>query len=147
MPNNRLARMRARAASIVAAFVALVVLAGCGDDSAGTQVPQIQVIEVATEPEAAPALPVTVTDATGQQVTVTSIDRIIPVNGDLAEVVFALGLGDQVAATDLSATFPPEADAKPEIGYEDQYLYGFGPRIGQLLADLTRDIHSTTPNQ
>ena len=32
--------------------------------------------------------------------------------------MFALGLGDRVVATDLSATFPPEADALPEIGYQ-----------------------------
>lgn len=44
--------------------------------------------------------------------------RIIPVDGDLAEVVFALGLGDLVVATDISATFPAQADALPEIGYQ-----------------------------
>ena len=63
-------------------------------------------------------LPVTLADASGDVVTVDSIDRIIPLDGDLAEVVFALGLGDRVVATDLSATFPPEADALPEIGYQ-----------------------------
>ena len=47
-----------------------------------------------------------------------STERIVPVDGDLAEVVFALGLGDQVVATDLSATYPPEADALPQIGYQ-----------------------------
>ena len=45
-----------------------------------------------------------------------STERIVPVDGDLAEVVFALGLGDQVVATDLSATYPPEADALPQSG-------------------------------
>ena len=44
--------------------------------------------------------------------------RIIPVNGDLAEVVYALGLGDQVVATDISATYPPAAAATPKIGYQ-----------------------------
>ena len=44
--------------------------------------------------------------------------RIIPLDGDVAEVVFALGMGDQVVATDLSATYPPEADALPQIGYQ-----------------------------
>ncbi len=44
--------------------------------------------------------------------------RIIPFDGDLAEVVFALGQGGQVVATDISATYPPEADALPEIGYQ-----------------------------
>jgi hypothetical protein len=45
-------------------------------------------------------------------------ERIIPLDGDVAEIVFALGLGDRVVATDLSATYPPEADALPQIGYQ-----------------------------
>ena len=49
---------------------------------------------------------------------VDAVERIVPVDGDLAEIVFALGLGDQVVATDLSATYPPEADALPQIGYQ-----------------------------
>jgi iron complex transport system substrate-binding protein len=61
---------------------------------------------------------VTIEDETGDEVTVDDVSRIIPVNGDVAEVVFALGLGDRVVATDLSATYPPEADALPEIGYQ-----------------------------
>ena len=65
-----------------------------------------------------PILPVVVTDLTGTEVTVESIDRIIPLDGTVAEVVFALGLGDRVVATDMSATFPAEADALPEIGYQ-----------------------------
>ena len=68
------------------------------------------------EPE--PILPAIVTDLTGTEVTVNSVDRIIPLDGTVAEVVFALGLGDRVVATDLSATYPPEADALPEIGYQ-----------------------------
>ena len=74
------------------------------------------------ELEAAPVLPVTVTGADGDEVTVDDASRIIPVNGDIAEVVFALGLGDQVVATDLSATYPPEADALPEVGYQRTLL-------------------------
>jgi iron complex transport system substrate-binding protein len=44
--------------------------------------------------------------------------RIMPLDGDLAEVVFALGQGGDVVATDISATYPPEADALPDIGYQ-----------------------------
>ncbi len=65
-----------------------------------------------------PSLPVTVVDVTGAVVTVESIERIIPLDGDIAEVVFALGLDERVVATDLSATYPPEADALPQIGYQ-----------------------------
>ena len=56
--------------------------------------------------------------ATGTQVTISSVARIVPVDGDLAEIVFALGLGDHVVATDISATYPPEAEALPDIGYQ-----------------------------
>ena len=62
--------------------------------------------------------PITIIDETGAEVTIGSIERIIPLDGDVAEVVFALGLGDNVVATDLSATYPPEADTLPEIGYQ-----------------------------
>lgn len=65
-----------------------------------------------------PVLPVTIIDETGAEITVESIERIIPLDGDVAEVVFALDLGGNVVATDLSATYPPEADALPEIGYQ-----------------------------
>ena len=62
--------------------------------------------------------PLTIADETGAEIVVTSIERIIPLDGDVAEVVFALGLGGNVVATDLSATYPPTADALPEIGYQ-----------------------------
>ncbi len=65
-----------------------------------------------------PHLPVPVVDETGASITVESVERIIPLDGDIAEVVFALGLGDRVVATDLSATYPPEADDLPQIGYQ-----------------------------
>ena len=77
---------------------------------------QVDQPEGATGPK--PVLPAIVTDLTGTQVIVNSVDRIIPLDGTVAEVVFALGLGSQVVATDLSATYPPEADALPEIGYQ-----------------------------
>lgn len=73
-------------------------------------------IEVADDGD--PSLPATVVDATGAESTVTSTERIVPANGDLAEVVFALGFGDQVVARDMSATFPPEVQAVPSVGYQ-----------------------------
>lgn len=65
--------------------------------------------------------------------------RIVPVDGDLAEIVFALGFGDQVVATDISATFPASADALPEVGYQralsPEPILGFEPTI-VLATDL-----------
>lgn len=83
-----------------------------------------------------PHLPVTVVDETGTSVMIESIERIIPLDGDIAEVVFALGLGDRVVATDLSATYPPEADDLPQIGYQGalstEPIAAFNPTV--LLA-------------
>lgn len=69
-------------------------------------------------PEAEPQLPVTVHDADGQEVTVTDVSRIVPLNGDVAEIVWALGLGDNVVGVDTSASYPPEARQLPSIGYQ-----------------------------
>ncbi|WP_371678770.1 hemin ABC transporter substrate-binding protein [Streptomyces sp. NBC_01276] len=61
-----------------------------------------------------PALPVTVPSADGTQVTVTSADRIIPLTGGLNEIVQTLGLGGQVVARDITATFE-QAAALPVV--------------------------------
>ncbi|AXG77540.1 heme/hemin ABC transporter substrate-binding protein [Streptomyces paludis] len=62
---------------------------------------------LATTPE--PQLPVTVTSADGRKVTITSTDRIVPLTGSLSEIVFTLGLGEQVVARDITATFEQAA--------------------------------------
>jgi iron complex transport system substrate-binding protein len=63
-------------------------------------------------------LPVTVTDASGAEVTVTDISRIIPLSGDIAEIVWDLGLGGNIVAVDVSATYPEPLLALPKVGYE-----------------------------
>jgi iron complex transport system substrate-binding protein len=94
-----------------------------GDSSSGDSATTVgTVAPPGAPPEAAPELPVTVNGADGEEVTVDDASRIVPANGDIAEVVFALGLGDSVVATDVSATYPPEADALPEIGYQRTLL-------------------------
>jgi iron complex transport system substrate-binding protein len=90
---------------LVAAVVLLV--AGCGQGalsgashSGGSS---------ALDPVAAdlrPVLPATVTSADGSEVTVTDASRILPLWGNLNEIVFALGLGDAVVGRDVAATFP-----------------------------------------
>lgn len=71
------------------------------------------------EPEpAGPSLPATVTDAAGDEVVVDDISRIVVLNGDFTEVVFALGLGANVVAVDASATYPREALPLPKVGYQ-----------------------------
>ena len=90
-------------------------------------------VDIDILPELEPVLPVTLTDAVGNTVTITSVERIIPLDGSVAEVVFALNLGANVVATDRSATWPPEASELPQIGYQRSLLAepiaGFTPTV------------------
>lgn len=63
-------------------------------------------------------LPVTVTDATGAEVTVTDISRIIPLSGDIAEIIWDLGLAPNIVGVDVSAVYPEALLALPKVGYE-----------------------------
>lgn len=86
-------------------LIATLLTAGCGTTAAVKQ--------------AAPAaaLPVTVDSADGAKVEVKDASRIIPLNGEIAEIVFALGLKDKVVGVDLSAMGLPESQGKPQVGY------------------------------
>lgn len=57
----------------------------------------------------APVLPATVRSSDGRSVTVGSDDRIVPLTGGLSEIVFTLGLGKNVVARDVTATFAQAA--------------------------------------
>ncbi len=43
--------------------------------------------------------------------------RIVSVGGDVTEIVYALGAGDRVVATDTTSVHPPVANATPKVGY------------------------------
>ncbi|WP_328828062.1 heme/hemin ABC transporter substrate-binding protein [Nocardioides acrostichi] len=77
------------------------------------------VIDAQVDPvssDAVPRLPVTVTDAQGTEVTVTSADRILALDvyGTLARTVYDLGLGDRLVGRDVSTQFSP-ADQLPLV--------------------------------
>lgn len=82
-----------------------------------TAVPGAGPVDQLLEPVAdnpTPQLPATFEDAVGNSITVTDIDRIVPLSGSLAEIVFSLGLGDHVVARDVAANFP-EAEHIPVV--------------------------------
>lgn len=73
----------------------------------------------ATPTAPTPALPVTVTDNNGESVEVSDISRIIPLNGDIAEIVYDLGFQANVIGLDVSATYPEGwMESVPSIGYQ-----------------------------
>lgn len=119
--------------SATAALVAVagLLLAACGGDqneavptpapaaaSATPATPSPVPAEAVLNTPARPVLPVTITDKDGKPVTIKDASRIIPLNGDIAEVVWALGLGGNVVGTDTSATYPAAAAAATKIGYQ-----------------------------
>ncbi len=54
--------------------------------------------------------------ADGVETTITDISRIVSLNGDLTEIIFELGLGDNVVGVDVTTTYPPEAAALNDQG-------------------------------
>jgi len=98
--------------------------AACGDDTSDTTTTVAAVITTTTqaptttttsqaEPEG-----ISFTGADGVEVTVTDSSRIISLNGDITEILFAIGAGDRVVAVDVTTTYPPEALALgPPIGF------------------------------
>ena len=71
--------------------------------------PEAKDVDVADKADAAPVLPVTVVDHVGNEVTIGAIERIIPLDGTVAEVVFALGLGDNVVGGLANPTYVNDA--------------------------------------
>ena len=97
--------IRRRAIAGIATLL-LFLISACGTSAAGDVVPS-----------ATPTgeLPVTVRSAEGREVVVTSNTRIVSLWGNVTEVLFALGLGDNVVGRDVTSTEPAAAAALPEV--------------------------------
>jgi iron complex transport system substrate-binding protein len=59
----------------------------------------------------------TIRDAAGDDVAIGKLDRILSIGGDVTEIVFALGEGRRVIATDTTSVYPHEVMALPKVGY------------------------------
>ncbi|WP_405941557.1 hemin ABC transporter substrate-binding protein [Streptomyces sp. NBC_00207] len=113
MPTPAASHRIPRLAVAVAALA--LALTGCGGTATtpGPSAPGAAAVPDRVEPldpAPQPALPVTVPSADGVQVTITSADRVVPLTGSLNEIVHTLGLGRQVVARDITATFEQAAD-------------------------------------
>jgi iron complex transport system substrate-binding protein len=107
-----------------AAAVALLVAACGGGDSGDT---------TAAEPLTTTSRPTTTTTtavatttseaastsfvgADGVETAIMDVSRIVSLNGDITEVIFELGLGENVIGVDVTTTYPPEAAALNDSG-------------------------------
>jgi len=97
----------------------LALAAPAGAVLLGSSTTFAQATPQATPAGVQPALPATTTDASGESVTVTDISRIVPLSGDIAEILWQLGLGGNLVGADVSAVYPAEVmDPLPKIGFE-----------------------------
>ncbi len=94
----------------VIAIVAMLLGACSGDSGPGESTPAATVPIVVAASAPAAQLPVTVVSADGREVTITDTSRIVSLWGNLTEIVFGLGLGENVVGRDISATFPEAAN-------------------------------------
>ncbi|MFF8912736.1 hemin ABC transporter substrate-binding protein [Streptomyces sp. NPDC015032] len=114
-PGRGPVRTRGPLGALTAVVALALALTGCGGGT-DTAAPAARsrsaaadrVEPLTTAPK--PQLPVTVKSADGAEVTIASTDRIVPLTGSLSEIVFTLGLGKQVVARDITATFEQAAE-------------------------------------
>ncbi len=96
-----------------AAILLIAFLAGCEATPGTTPEPP------APAATSAPAsvFPVTVTDITGNNVTIhAEPHRIVSLSPAHTETLYALGLGDRVVGVTEYCNYPPEAAEKPKVG-------------------------------
>ena len=106
----------------LALTTALVITAcGAGETAAPTT---SATVTSATEQPTTTSTPTTTTvpagrsfvGADGVETIITDISRVVSLNGDLTEIIFELGLGDNVVGVDVTTTYPPEAAALNDQG-------------------------------
>lgn len=125
--HGRVLEMKSR--MLVTLGVVMLVAAGCsssadGEESTTTAAPVTTTTTAAPTTTTAPVTTTIVEEATdrtftgadGVETTITDISRIVSLNGDLTEIIFELGLGENVVGVDVTTTYPPEAAALNERG-------------------------------
>lgn len=96
---------------------AVLLLAGCSSATQAAQSPSPGMPIVATagpvptlDVDHQSQLPATVTDATGATVVIKDLSRIVSLSGGVTELLFALGLQDNVVGRDVTSDIPGTED-------------------------------------
>ncbi|GAB0169032.1 ABC transporter substrate-binding protein [Lysinibacillus sp. CTST325] len=116
----------------LSAFLAIGVLAACNTKEATNEKPLSSEQQETTKVDQA-TFPMTITDATGKEITLEAppekIVSLIPSN---TEILFGLGLNNEIVGVTDNDDYPPEATKKDKVG-------GIDYNIEQIIA-LTPDI-------
>jgi iron complex transport system substrate-binding protein len=112
--------------SVLALLLAVLVIAACGgdDDDAAAGTPTAEATLAATDtPTAAPtpdepesAFPLTFVDPSGVELTLEAApERIASFSPAATEILYAIGAGDAMVATDSFSNFPAATETLPKI--------------------------------
>ncbi len=113
--------------SLALAIAAALTLAACGAEDTAESTTSVAEQEATTTPTT-PTTTTTTTPTTtvaegrvfvgadGVETAIDDISRIVSLNGDLTEIIFELGLGENVVAVDVTTTYPAEAAAMNDQG-------------------------------
>ncbi len=108
----------------------LVVATAC---STGTTQDTVAGFETLADSTSTPTSRSTFEGVDGVVSSIADTSRIVSLNGDLTETIFALGAGDRVVGIDLTTTFPDEAVALPDVGLarnlQPEAVIGLSPTL------------------
>ena len=105
----------------LAMLLATILLAACSGPSASpsvapTDAPSMPSTAPSAEPTAAAIFPVNLTDDEGTAVAIASEPmKIVSLSPANTEILFELGVGDRVVATDSASDYPAEAGPLPDV--------------------------------
>ena len=112
-----------------AATLALSMLAACGEEKETEQEKQTSAIEENQDV----AFPVTVTDALGKDVTLEEApDRIVSLTPSNTEILFGLGLDEEIVGVNDNDNYPEQVADKTRIGgieYNLEVITSLAPDI------------------
>lgn len=105
------------------AILLAVVVAACGGSAGDTTTSQPTTTTTAEATTTAPPETTTTqpsswtfTGPDGVTTEIEDVSRIVSLNGDITEIIFELGLGDNVVAVDVTTTYPEAGAALNESG-------------------------------
>jgi len=127
---------RLNAAAIAVAIGAL--LAACAPAASPSIAPSLSPVGSAStlqaSPTAASPFPLTLVDDEGTSVTIPAEPRrIVSLTPGTTEILFALGVGDRVVATDSASDYPAAADELPDVA-------AFGTVDAEKIVGLEADL-------
>lgn len=122
------------AAASAVAMAALLAACGPAASPTSTPSPAASASSPPASPTAATAFPVTLTDDEGTSVTIPAEPhRLVSLTPGTTEILFALGIGERVLATDSASDYPAAAARLPDVA-------AFGSVDAEQIVGLEADL-------